>query len=329
MIYSDFDKPSENMNLSQQELNRMVREQNEELYRADQEKIQREQAAVDRAREEYAARMTLYVNEQCDEVLARTEFLDHVKSSFLAECMMKLYESGAMHPLSRKDKIVARNLINGFINENGAGNLISEFATKNLLLSEMSRITMKYYNKVLNEEAGCNGEPCGPYPAEVKELNLDRGITDDFYEEIQELDTTDAGKMIKDRVADAISDFMDMNLANKADYEEVIQAAQDKIAASKDDAMVEMYMEAAQREIDDMKLTREKNLFHCMVESLSKAAFKDDALKARYIHEGTVDMDGIVNSTELIYTMLEMVNTTNMVNVDEAFIERYLESISK
>ena len=84
-----------------------------------------------------------------------------------------------------------------------------------------------------------------------------------------------------------------------------------------------------EEEGDDMKLTREKNLFHCMVESLSKAAFKDDALKARYIHEGTVDMDGIVNSTELIYTMLEMVNTTNMVNVDEAFIERYLDSISK
>ena len=65
-----------------------------------------------------------------------------------------------------------------------------------------------------------------------------------------------------------------------------------------------------------------------MVESLSKAAFKDDALKARYIHEGTVDMDGIVNSTELIYTMLEMVNTTNMVNVDEDFMNNYIKSLA-
>jgi hypothetical protein len=329
MVYSDFDRPSDNMNLSVQELNRMVRKQNEELYRAEEEQVQREQAAIDREREEYYARMTAYENEGYNETLSRTEFLENLKSSFLAECMMRLYTKASIHPLTRKDKVVVRNMINGFINENGAGNLITDFATKNLLLSEISRITMKYYNRVLNEDAGCNGEPCGPYPSEVKELNLDTTITDDFYKEIEDLDVSDASKLIKDRVADAISDFIDMNMASKADYEEVIQTAQDKISAAKTEAMIEMYTEAAQNEINEMKLTRDKNVFHCMVESLSKAAFKDNDLKARYIHEGTVDMDGIVNSTELIYTMLEMVNTTNMVNVDEAFITRYLESISK
>lgn len=328
MIYTDMDLPSDNMNLPQSEINRMIREQNEALYQAEEEKIQREQAAADREREERAARSIMYENSMLTEAEERAKFLDNVKSSFLAECMMKLYTEASLHPLSRKDKIVARNLIAGFINENGAGNLITSFATRNILLSEMSRITMKYYNKVLDENADCD-EPCGPYPAEVKELNLDTGITDDFYKEIQDLDTNDASNMIKDRVADAISDFMDMNMSNKADYEDVIQAAQDKIAASKDDAMVEMYTESAQREIDDMKLTRDKNIFHCMVEALTTSTFKDKDLGARYIHEGAVDMDSIVNSTELIYTMLEMVNTTNMVNVDEEFISRYLDSISK
>ena len=41
-----------------------------------------------------------------------------------------------------------------------------------------------------------------------------------------------------------------------------------------------------------------------------------------------IDMDAIVDSTKLIYTMLEMVNTTNMVNVDAKFIQDYLESIA-
>ena len=327
MIYTDMDMPSDNMNLPQSDINRMIREQNEALYQAEEEKVQREQAAADREREEYVARSVMYENSLLTEAEERAKFLENVKSSFLAECMMKLYTEASLHPLSRKDKIVARNLIDGFINENGAGNLISAFATRNILLSEMSRITMKYYNKVLDE--GCCGEPCGPYPAEVKELNLDTGITDEFYKEIQDLDTNDASNMIKDRVADAISDFMDMNMSNKADYEDVIQAAQDKIASSKDENMIEMYSEAAQREIDDMKLTRDKNIFHCMVEALTTSAFKDKDLGARYIHEGTVNMDSIVNSTELIYTMLEMVNTTNMVNVDEEFISRYLDSISK
>ena len=46
------------------------------------------------------------------------------------------------------------------------------------------------------------------------------------------------------------------------------------------------------------------------------------------MHESKVDMDAIVDSVQLIYTMLEMVNTTNMVNVDEKFINGYIQSLA-
>ncbi len=39
-------------------------------------------------------------------------------------------------------------------------------------------------------------------------------------------------------------------------------------------------------------------------------------------------MNNIVNDVQLIYTMLEMVNTTNMVNVDEDYMNKYIESLA-
>ena len=56
---------------------------------------------------------------------------------------------------------------------------------------------------------------------------------------------------------------------------------------------------------------------------------KDDVLKQKYMNEATIDMDKVVNSAQLIYTMIEMVNTTNMVNVDEAYMNEYIKSLYK
>ena len=83
----------------------------------------------------------------------------------------------------------------------------------------------------------------------------------------------------------------------------------------------------AKRKINEMKNKKETNVFGYMVEALTTSVFKDESLKYRFVHEGNVDMDGIVESTQLIYTMLEMVNTTNMVNVDEKFINTYLTNL--
>ena len=85
----------------------------------------------------------------------------------------------------------------------------------------------------------------------------------------------------------------------------------------------------AKRKINEMRLNREKNIFHCVVESLTNSVLKDDVLKQKYMNEATIDMDKVVNSAQLIYTMIEMVNTTNMVDVDEAYMNEYIKSLYK
>lgn len=337
MIYKDMNVPSENMRLSNTELGKMVLEHNMELYNAEHEKAVREQAAADRALEEHAVKMQDYLNEQIQSSKNRATFLQNVKEAFLIECIMKLYNESTAAPMTRQDRAVARNLVTRFVHENGAGTLVNDFSTRNLLLSEMARITMKYYNKVLEDCTTCgeDGRPIGSNPGDAKEYKLSTTIKDDFYDELDDLDCDDASKMIKDRVADAIQQFIDTNSYAKMEYEDIINQAKDKIASidtsdntdEHNDALAEEYTMMAKRKINEMKLTRPKSVFNIMVEALTRKVLTDESYKAQYMNESTVDMESVVDSTTLIYTMLEMVNTTRMVNVDEAFISEYLKSL--
>ena len=314
------------MLLSASELDRMYREQRMELYNQEQDKILAEQAAIERERNAYLEQQEQYNRERYASGVERSQRMAKIKEAFISECIYKLYCESIAFPMTSRDKVVGRNLVNKFVIENGAGNLIDDFATKNLILSEFSRISQKYYNKVLET---CNTKEECSFTGQIAGQIIAQDVVDDFYKELEDIDIKDASKVIKDRVADAISNFIDTNAANKFEYEEIIKTAQDKVDAinGADDVVAESYLNMAKRKINEMKNSRDVNVFGYMVESLTASVFKDEALNARFVNEGSVDMDGIVDSTQLVYTMLEMVNTTNMVNVNEEFINKYLTNL--
>ena len=325
MIFN-MNKASDNMLLSATQLQQMYHEQQAEIYNEEQNRIMAEQAAVDRERAAYFEQHNEYVNGIINSGVTKSERMTKIKEAFVSECIFKLYCESVGFPMTSRDKVIARNLVNKFVIENGAGNLIHSFATENMILSEFSRISNKYFNRVLE---GCDKHEDCELTGQISDQIIAQDVVDDFYKELEDIDVSDAAKAIKDRVADAISNFIDTNAANKIEYEEIIKHAQDKAAAisGTDEAVAESYLDMARRKINEMKNTRDINVFGYMVEALTTSVFKDEALKARFVNEGTVDMEGIVNSAQLIYTMLEMVNTTNMVNVNEEFIDRYLTNL--
>ena len=319
MIYK-MSKPSENMLKSTSEIFQLMRESAEREYNDEQERIKKEENIHEMQMKESQERFTKYMHEQSLNVTNRNNYITNLKEAMLSECLMKLYTESSVTPLTSSDKIVAKNLVNKFIKENGVYGLISSFKTKNFLLSEFARIVNKY--STLNEKC----EDCRP--GEAREFTITPERKDDFFKELEDIDVEDASKLIKTRVSDAMSDFVDSNVSNKLDFEEVIQAAQDKIAKTDDEHIAEQYSSMAKRKINEMKMSREKNIFHCLVESLSTAAFKDETLKAKYINEASLDMESVVNDAQLVYTMLEMVNTTNMIEVNESFVNDYIKSLS-
>ena len=323
MVYADYNKPSKNMNIPQRQITEMTRMQQEEIYKAEEDRLLAEQARAEREREANANWLQEYAENQIIGRNNRVTFLENVKSGFLSEAMSKLYKE-SFGVMTKRDRITAKNLINTFINEQGAGELLNRFKYQNTLVAEMARIVQEHYDMVV-ESITCDDEECN-IPGRAKELHLDKTIVDDFYKDLVDLDTTEASKLIKDKVTDAMTEFIDQNTQNKLDFEEIINTAKEKITDLKEESAVESTMNEAKRQINEMKRTRHKNIFHYMVEAISKEAFKDiNGVGKQYIHESKVDMDGVVNSAKLIYTMLEMLNTTEMVSKD--YIQTYIENL--
>ena len=323
MVYADYNKPSKNMNIPQRQITEMTRTQQEEIYRAEEDRLLAEQARAEREREANANWLQEYAENQIIGRNNRVTFLENVKSGFLSEAMSKLYKE-SFGVMTKRDRITAKNLINTFINEQGAGELLNRFKYQNTLVAEMARIVQEHYDMVV-ESITCDDEECN-IPGRAKELHLDKTIVDDFYKDLVDLDTSEASKLIKDKVTDAMTEFIDQNTQNKLDFEEIINTAKEKISDLKEESAVESTMNEAKRQINEMKRTRHKNIFHYMVEAISKEAFKDiNGVGKQYIHESKVDMDGVVNSAKLIYTMLEMLNTTEMVSKD--YIQTYIENL--
>ena len=157
----------------------------------------------------------------------------------------------------------------------------------------------------------------------------------DFFEELEDLDTEDCSKLIKDRVADSITNFIDANISNRLDYEEVLQTATDQIdrvnvntneSAVKEKAISSINSRTKMR-LNEMRQSKSKNIYQAIVEQITKASIKDDDMKARFVNESGVNMDRVTNAAQMIYTVLEMVNTTQMVDINETYLDNYLNSL--
>ena len=337
MIY-EMNKPSKNMLLSQRELDKMYIEQQNEYFSNNnkEDEILKEQGIYNRAVNEHAMYLNEYANRKYIDTNKRVAFLQKAKESLLTECMMKIYTE-SLKGMDKRDKMIARNLITRFVQENGAENLIMNFRTKNILLSEVSRICKKYYDKILEScDKKCE---CGDNNISAeKEYSIAPEIRDNFYSDLEDLNTVDAASEIKQRVGEGLEDFINSNSAAQLEYQDTIKATQEAIDdvngdKTKDEATKEAYIQEAtfeaKRKINQLRRDKPKNVFTLMVEALTTKALVDESYKKQYINESKVNMDKIVEDATLIYTMLEMVNTTEMVYVDEQFIINYLENLRK
>ena len=72
------------------------------------------------------------------------------------------------------------------------------------------------------------------------------------------------------------------------------------------------------------------NVLESMITRLSKAALTDSRLKEMYVQEnGKLDIDSIVEDCTVMYAFLEMLQTSKIQNIDEAYIKNVLDDICK
>ena len=267
------------------------------------------------------------------------EFLRDRKSSYkqamLTECLSAslkgIYISGldrAM-PLTEENIKLSESLVDRFIEEQGGANvLLRRMSNKTYLLETVRRIVEETEEEV-SDTATEEEKDFNELPAENKEKMLDKLEKED--------DIDSAVEIIANRISSAEEEFIKKNAEDKEKVETIINNINDRIQAVKADAETsdevkeEVEKEAAvecKRKINDVYYNRRHTIFEHMVTEMASCIMKDEELKRSYTTEdGKLDMDRVIGNVKCMYGFLEFVNSTQLVKVDEEYIENMLKEM--
>ena len=266
-------------------------------------------------------------------------FCAGVKKALLVECINHLYQTVVERNMyDDSARTITKNLVNKLVEEQGVTNLLNRFKSQNTLLSEYSMLVDKYYD-IIVEEVNTNKNTDDADDSEDKEtmtsdtdsyaqnFGIDVKIKDNFFDDLKTVDPDDVILSIRNRVSDAVQQFIDSNTADKMDIQDIISQVKERVNTAKISTDVqESYKSLGGKYIADIR-RKPKKLFGYMVESVSANVMKDEVMKEHFMKDGHLDMQKIVENCELMYTLLEMVNTTEMVNVNEEYMESVVQSL--
>ena len=225
------------------------------------------------------------------------------------------------------DYEIGHSIIRNFINEEGYDNIIRKFSKKNLLLSEMARYCEVYKDAILESvvdkiKSNDNNDLCYTMNAEIAK---------DFVDKCQDLIPARTILLIKARVADSITDFMNQNAENKASimdiYNKANQSIEDPNNTMSEAAVVDK-KRLAKNEASKI-YDKPTNVFGAIVRTLSESVLKNKELRNSYMLEDNhLDMKRITNESAVIYTVLEELNTMQMVDMTPQYIKKVISDLS-
>ena len=215
-----------------------------------------------------------------------------------------------------------RSVISSFVMEEGADSLLSRFRTKTLFLSELANIVETTHRKVLHS---CEGKD-----APFKITNSDMKA---FHDRIDNMNTDAITKEIVSRVTKAEENFVKANMKDKENIEKLAEKTKEKIDnikvkdADTEEDLKQEFAALYRRDVDSV-MNRKKGILESIVLRMSRAIVSESALLEQFTQEnGKLDMQRIIDSSEVMYTFLEMVNTLNIKPITTSYISDALASI--
>lgn len=268
---------------------------------------------------------TKLVNEQRDKLAKRranyNTFLAESKNFLIVEAMNKMLLQ-CLPDLDEHLSSVARNCCENFVREEGANNILKR-CTSTLFLNEFAIILEDTHKKVI----------LGAADSKEDEFQIDNSVMKDYYDKLRSMNYGPMCNTIINRVADAEKDFVTANIRDREKMEEAAEKAAEKIdkVRSKDEDIEEKikqeYTLMYKRELDDIN-KRRRNILESMIKRFSESVLVSESYKEGFITEsGKLDRDKVINTAEVMYTFLEMVNTTQIKKVDTVYIESVLKGI--
>lgn len=215
-----------------------------------------------------------------------------------------------------------------FIHENGgAAPLLYKMKGHNgsttIFLSELSSAINTAFKSILE----------GVDKNDPNTFGISNTISDEYRNQIHDAGMDEMSDCIADRVADAITEFINRNVQDKNAILNTLEATKEKIDslhAKNDEELADLkeaYSRIGKRMITDIR-ERPRNLFSEMVTTMAESVMANKNLQKEYLIDGAhIDVNKIVGNVALMYGFLETLNTMNLIKVDKKYVNTLLESM--
>ena len=257
-----------------------------------------------------------------------TEFISNSKEYLVSEAINMILQKSLDEETSEENRTYAKALVEGFVKENGASKLVNDFSRKSLLLASISSVVKEAHEKIIH---GCaNGDN--------KTYKITKTVNDEFFTKLVGLNDNKITEKINQRVCDSIEDFVQANVNDKLDLEELAEKTKERIESAKTKAknsdeakrIEESLVMQYQKQVNQIKnrSNRKVGVYEQIMHSMTQGVVSDSAVLESFTsNSGKLDMEKIKGKVNVLYTFLEMLNTTKIVNVDEAYVEKVLKEI--
>lgn len=264
------------------------------------------------------------------------DFKKKVTDAYVVEGLTVLVDNCLSPILIREDyhQKLVRQLVTNFVNEEGSAKLLNKFKSTSYVMSEMAYIIETTIQSILEKAK----------QDESKSFKLDKEDKEKFYTKLEKVDVDDAVTKITDRVRTQQQEFVNNNMEEKAALSAALTKTQNKVEdnkaklaekanseKAKESAVKveESYIAMGKRRATDIRNSRTKNIFECMVYNLSKAAMINESAGQAFIDNSRLNMDKIVEHCETLCTFITALDSLKIINVDEAYVEKMLADMKK
>ena len=264
------------------------------------------------------------------------DFKKKVTDAYVVEGLTVLVDNCLSPILIREDyhQKLVRQLVTNFVNEEGSTKLLNKFKSTSYAMSEMAYIIETTIQSILEKAK----------QDESKSFKLDKEDKEKFYAKLEKVDVDDAVTKITDRVRTQQQEFVNNNMEEKAALSAALTKTQNKVEdnkaklaekanseKAKESAVKveESYIAMGKRRATDIRNSRTKNIFECMVYNLSKAAMINESAGQAFIDNSRLNMDKIVEHCETLCTFITALDSLKIINVDETYIEKMLVDMKK
>ena len=247
-----------------------------------------------------------------------SESKDFLLTEALTYILRKCLPENINEALMARGKAVAES----FVKEEDSYSLLNRFKTKTLFLSELASIVEETHKKVIH---GCEGKE-SPFKISNSDMKA-------FHDKLDNMDTDTVTKEIVARVTKAEEEFVKANVKDRETLEELSSSTEEKLNSIKnknqeteDDIKKEAV--AMYRQKVNSISDRKKGILESIVVRMGKSIVTEESLLPQFqLESGKLNMEKIIDTSEVMYTFLEMVNTLQIRNVDCKYLQDTLSSI--